>query len=261
METTRRIALAQLDIRAGRMAENLAKIKRTIREHRDMDLIVFPELVLHGHLYSTTSRREVLRVIRGTGRTVTKDVYAYARRFSCRIIFGELYTENGKLYNSALYMDGGHIQRYHKTHVHWTEVFDQGDRLPVFGEGLDTLGILICYDAAFPEAARTLALAGARTIVVIAAIPKHFDRRYVIRRMTSLALDNQAFVIFCNRAGQDYYGNSLVVDPRGNVIAEAGDKEEVLTTLIDLAAVDAWRREEPIYPHRRPELYRPLAES
>ncbi len=259
--TKRQIAVAQLDIRAGEIDANLDKIKRTIREHRSADMIVFPELILHGHLYSTATREEVFRVIRRTKRDVSKEMYAYARRFTCQIIYGELFTENGKLYNTAVYLDGGHIQHYHKTHVHWTEIFDPGDTLPVFGTGLHTTGILICYDMAFPEAARTLALSGARVIVVIAAIPRTFDKRYILRRLTSIALDNQVFVVFANRAGRDYYGGSMVLDPRGDVIALAGEKEEVLRTEIDFASLERWRKEEAIFSQRRPELYRLISDS
>lgn len=259
--TRRQIAVAQLDIRAGEMDANLEKIKRTIRECRSADMVVFPELILHGHLYSMATREEVHRVIRRTKQDVSREMYAYARRFSCRIIYGELFTQNGKLYNSAVYIDGGHIQRYHKTHVHWTEIFDPGDTLSVFGSGLDTTGILICYDMAFPEAARVLALGGARIIVVIAAVPKTFDKRYILRRLTSIALDNQVFVVFANRAGRDYYGSSMVLDPRGDVIALAGEKEEVLRAEIDFASLERWRKEEAIFSQRRPELYRLLADA
>lgn len=260
LTTTRDIAIAQLDIRAGEIDANLAKIKRTIRDHRTADLIVFPELVLHGHLYSMATRREVLGVIRRTKRDVNKEMYAYARRFACRIIYGELYSQEDRLYNTAVYLDRGHIQHYHKTHVHWTEIFDAGDSLPIFGEGPDRLGILICYDSAFPEAARALALSGAQTVVVIAAIPRAFDRRFIVRRLTSIAIENQVFVVFVNRAGRDYYGGSLVLDPRGDLVAEAGEPEEILHAKIDLAEVERWRKEEPIFPHRRPQLYRPLCE-
>lgn len=258
--TQRTITIAQLDIRAGEIDENLHKIKRTIREFRTSDLIVFPELVLHGHLYSMATRQEVLDVIRRTRRDVNKEMYVYARRFACRIIYGELYGEHDRLYNSAVYIDRGRISRYHKTHVHWTEIFDEGDRLAVFGEGPDRLGILICYDSAFPEAARVLALSGAQTIVVIAAVPRTFDRRFILRRLTSMALDNQVFVVFANRAGRDYYGGSVVLDPRGDVVASGGEGEEVLQAKIDLAEAERWRKEEPIFPHRRPELYRAIGE-
>lgn len=256
--TQRRIAVAQLDIRAGQMSANLAKVRRTIREHRSADLLVFPELVLQGHLYSTAPRHEIIRAIQRTRSDVNKKMYAYARRFDCRLIFGELFQEGERLYNSAAYIDRTHIQRYHKTHVHWTEPFDPGDTLPVFGQGSDALGILICFDSAFPEAARVLALSGAQTIVVIAAIPRQFPWRYVLRRLTSIALDNQVFVIFANRAGRDYYGNSIVIDPYGDVVACAGEEEKVLQATIDLEAVTTWRNNEPLSRHRRPELYRSL---
>ncbi|MGH7256326.1 MAG: carbon-nitrogen hydrolase family protein, partial [Nitrospirales bacterium] len=162
-------------------------------------------------------------------------------------------------YNSAVYIDRGRIDRYHKTHVHWTEIFDAGDTFPVFGKGLDTTGILICYDMAFPEAARVLALGGARIIAVIAAVPKSFDERYVRRRLASMALDNQVYVVFANRAGRDYNGHSMVLDPSGDVIAWAGEKEEVLRTEIDFEFLEHWRKEEAIFSQRRPELYRLLA--
>lgn len=257
---TRHIAIAQLDVKAGEMSENFEKIKHTIHAHRDADIIVFPELILHGHLYSSATREEVLRVIRLTPSTVVKEMYAFARRFACRIIFGELYLQGNKIFNSAVYVNGDQIERYHKIHVHWSEIFTPGNALPVFGSGLDTLGTLICFDSAFPEPARVLALKGARMIAIIAAIPRSFDKRYVVRRLTSIALDNQVFVIFANRAGRDYNGNSMVISPRGDIVASAGEKEEILSTEIDLLDVERWRKEEPIFPHRRPRLYKLISE-
>ena len=117
------------------------------------------------------------------------------------------------------------------------------------------IGLLICFDSAFPETARVLALQGAKIIVVIAAVPKTFETKYMHRRMASIALNNQVFCVYTNRAGRNYDGHSAVFDPRGECVAMAGQKEELLSTEINLLDVDHWRCQESVYPRRRPELY------
>lgn len=255
----RNVCLAQIEIKAGKVEENLAKIKRILDENKEADLIVFPELVVQGHLYSTASRAAIEEVLEATPVKMDEDLHAYAEERNCKAIFGEMEELDGKFYNVATYVGKGKIEKYCKTHVHWTETFTPGEELRVFDTALDRLGVLICYDAAFPEAARVLALDGARAIVVIAAVPRSFDVRYMENRMTSMAMSNQVFVLYCNRSGPEFQGNSMLVDPRGNILARAGLEEENLIAGIDLAEVDHWRAEESIYPNRRPELYKSIS--
>jgi len=251
----KRVAVAQIDVDIYRPDLNIAKMKEIIREHREADLIVFPELAVHGHIYSSAPKREILEMIARTPRALEEDLYAFARELDTRVIFGEFDQIDGRLYNLAVYVSRDKVERYAKTHVHWTESFDAGDELRAFDTPLDRIGILICFDAAFPEAARVLALQGAKIIVVIAAVPRTFDVKYMHRRAASIALDNQVFSIFANRVGEGHGGQSAVFNPEGDLIALAGEKEEILAAELNLFEVDVWRMHEAIYAHRRPDLY------
>lgn len=251
----KRIAIAQIDIDIYRPDLNIAKMKEIIQEQREADLIVFPELVVHGHIYSCAPKREILEMIARTPRTMKEDLYAFARDHDTRVIFGEFDLIGDRLYNLAVYVSRDKVEWYAKTHVHWTEGFDAGDELRAFDTPLDRIGILICFDAAFPEAARVLALQGAKIIVIIAAVPRTFDVKYLHRRAASIALDNQVFSVFANRVGVGFAGQSAVFNPQGDCIAVAEEKEEILTTEVNLFEVDIWRMHEAIYAHRRPALY------
>ncbi len=251
----KRVCIAQIDIDGHRPAENISKMKKIIHEHRDADLIVFPELVVHGHIYSSAPREEILEMIERTPAHLKDELYAFAQENDTRVIFGEFDRVGDKIYNLGVYVSRTKVERYAKTHVHWSENFDAGSELVAFDTPLDRIGILICFDSAFPEASRVLALQGAKIIVNIAAVPRAFDIKYLHRRITSIALNNQVYCLFANRAGMNFGGQSAIFDPHGDCVARVGEKEEILVAEIDLLEVDSWRMQECIYPNRRPSLY------
>jgi predicted amidohydrolase len=156
----------------------------------------------------------------------------------------------------ATYVDRHTIQNYAKTHVHWTESFVPGRELKVFETPLAKVGMTICFDAAFSEVWRVLALKGAAIVVNISAVPKEFPVGYMSRRLAGAAVFNQVYVIYANRAGPVFSGHSAVYNPQGETVEKAGRKEAVFEAEIDLEAVSRWRAEEQIFDYRRPLLYR-----
>ena len=117
---------------------------------------------------------------------------------------------------------------------------------------------LICYDIRFPEWVRAHALHGVEAMFIVAEWPiqrlEHWRALLIAR-----AIENQCFVIACNRAGSDpnnkFAGHSMVIGPWGDVIAEGGEGEEILLAEIDLDEVKEARGKIPIFADRRPELY------
>jgi len=107
---------------------------------------------------------------------------------------------------------------------------------------------LICYDLRFPEVFRLAALAGAEVFTVGAnwPAPRALHRRALA---VARAIENQAYVIACNRIGRDphveYAGDSFIVAPSGEVIAEAGDAERVISVELDRAELLRWRERFP----------------
>ena len=114
------------------------------------------------------------------------------------------------------------------------------------------LGLMTCYDLRFPELARALVAAGAEALVVPAAWvagPRKVDHWTTLAR--ARAIENTAYVVAVGQPGPRYTGHSIVVDPLGEVLAEAGEKAETLTVTLDRRVVDEARRTNPSLANRR----------
>jgi len=123
------------------------------------------------------------------------------------------------------------------------------------------LGMSVCYDIRFPELYRVLAVRGARVLAVPAAFTAPTTRAHWEPLVRARAIENQCFVVAANQVGRhpgDYEsgGRSLIVDPWGAVLAEAGDRgEAVVVADLDFARQDEVRAKLPLLAHRRPDVY------
>jgi predicted amidohydrolase len=167
---------------------------------------------------------------------------------------------DGPLYNTSLVFapDGTLHAVYRKIHRFG---FDRGEAaLMSAGEQIVTvrhpygvLGLATCYDLRFPELFRLLLDAGAQLLVVPAGWPA---RRLAHWRLLARAraVESQAYVLACGTAGThagvEQAGHSMVVDPWGEVLAEAGPGEQVLTVDLDPARVAATRTDFPVLRDR-----------
>ena len=117
---------------------------------------------------------------------------------------------------------------------------------------------MICYDLRFPELSRRLALEGADVIVVSAQWPRprqdHWRTLLLAR-----AIENQLFVVAANCCGLigklDYFGMSMIIDPKGEVLAEGGGEPCEISAALDYRRIADWRASIPCFNDRRPELY------
>ncbi|WP_028321366.1 carbon-nitrogen hydrolase family protein [Desulfatiglans anilini] len=253
-----RICIAQINYSSENIHRHYERITGIIEAHRSCDLIVFPELILHGHPSFERPEGFLYRKMKVVYSTISRDLYRFVERAGARVIIGELKRKGDDYFNVATYIDGGRIESYVKSHVHWTEHFVPGTRLKVFDSPFGGIGVNICFDAAFSEVWRVLALKGAWIVVNIAAVPGTFPVENMWRRFTGAAVFNQIFVVYANRPGGYFGGYSAVFGPRGERLANAGADEEVFEVEIDPARVIEWRREEDIYANRRPLLYRDI---
>ncbi len=255
------VAVAQVGFVGEDLDEHVGSLKRVIDEHKDADLLVFPELILHGHPSVDRPAGFLYRRSRALYGPASRDIHRFISDRDARVILGEIRRRKERLSNIASYIDRDGSQYYTKTHVHWTEDFVRGRSLRTFDTPLGKVGINICFDAAFPEVWRVLALRGAEVLVNISAVPADFPQTYMHRRMRGAALDNQAFVVYANRPGPEFSGGSGIFDPRGDLMVGTEEDTEVIRTVIDTADLRAWRAEEQIYPNRRPGLYRSLDDA
>ncbi|MBQ0881215.1 carbon-nitrogen family hydrolase [Streptomyces sp. RT42] len=167
---------------------------------------------------------------------------------------------DGTLYNTSLVFspDGDLAAAYRKIHRFG---FDKGEAV-LMGAGRDlvtvrlpetTLGVATCYDLRFPELFRGLVDAGAETFVVPAGWPERRRSHWTLLAQAR-AVENQAFVLACatagTHAGVPQAGHSIVVDPWGEVLAQAGADEEVLTVEFDPAKVARTREQFPALKDR-----------
>lgn len=191
-----------------------------------------------------------------------------ARAHKCHIVATIYELESaGIYYDTAIVIDpsGETVGKYRKAQPAAVQslekiYFRYGSHFPVFRVGEWRVGINICYDTFFPESARCSALNGADLIVVPFAAPEQVLWRDVMR---TRAFDNGVWFAPCNKVGLEgewtFGGQSMIVDPYGEVVVEAGSEaEETLSAEIDLDAVVAARRRYPMFRDRRPDLYHPI---
>lgn len=119
-----------------------------------------------------------------------------------------------------------------------------------------SVGLSICYDLRFPNLYRELALAGAEILVVPSAFTRPTGAAHWHALLRARAIENGAFVIAPGQCGEHpggrtTYGHSLIIDPWGSVLAEAGDEACVLTAEIDLAKVGEVRAQLPVLQHHK----------
>ena len=213
-------------------------------------LIVLPELFNTG--YRVEERDvEMAETIPGPTVDWMKDL---SRRYQVYLVAAIL--EQGKskglVYDTAVLVGPeGLLGTYRKTHLWDAEAvrFTKGDAFPVFQTELGNIGLQICYEVGFPEGARVLTLQGADIILYPSAFGK--ARGYAWKIATrSRALENGAYVIAANRTGTEkevteFGGGSCIVNPWGDVIAEASQDNEVIVSEIDLQEVIDQRRRLP----------------
>ncbi|MFQ5744101.1 MAG: nitrilase-related carbon-nitrogen hydrolase [Acidobacteriota bacterium] len=121
------------------------------------------------------------------------------------------------------------------------------------------LGLAICYDRHFPEQLRALTIGGAEIILSPFAGTTDDPFEGYETEMRGAAFSNGVYIACCNRVGKEplltFAGRSFAVDPAGEVIARAGEEEELLVVEVDRRQVVESRQRRPFLRDRRPELY------
>jgi 5-aminopentanamidase len=260
-----RIGLVQTNPSFGEVAANVARALE-LMDTAQADLWVLPELFCTG--YQFVSREEVRFLAEPIPEGPTsRALVAYATRRGCHIVAGLAEAEGANCYNAAVLAGpSGLVARYRKVHLFSEEKrwFDPGNLpFPVAAAGPAQVGLLVCFDHLFPEAARTLALRGAD---VIAHPANLVMKGYAQLTMRTRALENGVFAATANRVGREargaqalvYTGESQVVSPGAEVLLRlAADREDVGVVKIDPAQA----RDKALNPYndrladRRPGFY------
>lgn len=262
MDAQLRIAVVQMDIAFGAPRTNRDKVARWMERalQHDPDVVVFPEL------WDTAYDLDRLEQIADWEGEETKALLsALAREAGVAIVAGSIAEKRSEgIYNTSFVFSksGEVIAAYRKAHLFRLmdehRHFQAGDSCAVYRIDDVPCATVICYDLRFPEWVRTAALAGAQVLFVPAQWPHprlHHWRQLLIAR----AIENQLYVVGCNRVGTakgaSFCGHSMVVDPWGEIVCEAMQREEILVADVHLDRVTQVRKTIPIYADRRPDLY------
>lgn len=250
----------QFDIAWEDWRANGLKVERLLNDVRPPagSLVALPEMFSCGFSMNV---RKIVDEERGAAGAA---LAGWAARFGCCIVGGQATLgADGYGRNEALAVDNmrGVLARYQKIHPYSpgkeAEHFRAGNEVVTFRAGAFTVAPFVCYDLRFPEIFRIAARRGAQLFVVIANWPTPRVEHWVTL-LRARAIENQAYVLGVNRCGNDPYlaypGRSLIVDFRGNVLADAGDREGVITADIDPAAQAAYRKELPFLDDMRGDL-------
>ena len=260
-----KVSVVQMNMRSLESAANFdraaALIRRAARESAP-DVIVLPETWNTGFMPAG----DLAGASDEDAKAVRARFSPLARELNVNIVAGSVSNKRGgHIYNTACVFDraGACLAEYDKTHPFTPmgehEVYTPGDHLVTFTLDGVRCGLLICYELRFSELWRTLALRGAEVIF----LPAQWTaaRQYHWETLTAArVIENQLFVVSCNACGERdgtvYGGFSRVIDPLGEVLAQGGREEEIVSAELDLACVAPLRARVPVFHDRRPELYR-----
>lgn len=272
-----KIAGVQMDVAFADKTRNLQRMTEALRETKTQGatLTVFPECSLTGYCFA--SLEEAAAQAEPVPGPSVETMAAACRELGVYAVFGLLESDQGRVFNAAVLVGPeGLVGGYRKVHLPYLGVdmfTTPGDRdFAVHQAGDLRVGMNICYDAAFPEAARVLALEGADLIVLPTNWPPGAEctAECIIN---ARALENHVYYIAVNRVGSErgfeFIGNSKICDPSGKLIAQANHRNEtILYAELDPALARnkhvvrvLGKHEIDRFADRHPERYRRIAQT
>jgi predicted amidohydrolase len=270
MKNNFRVALCQMQVVEDK-TQNVAHAAEMIKEAAShADLVILPEM--WNCPYETSLFPEYAEE---KDNSPTLDaVSRAAKEEEVYIVAGSIPERHqGNVYNSSFFFNpqGEIIGVHRKVHLFDIDVAGEisfkesltltaGNKITVIDTELGKIGICICYDMRFPEFLRLMTLQGAQLVIVPGAFnlttgPTHWKPLIQVR-----AVDNQVFMVGVSpardiNASYVAYGHSMVVDPWGTILKEAGTGETIIYSHIDLLMVNKVRDNLPLLQNRRTDLY------
>lgn len=252
--------------------ENLSKAEQLINDaaSRGAEVIVLPEI------FNAPYQTDLFPLYAEPFPGPSTDFLSHAAyKYGVCLVGGSIVEQDsdGRIYNSSFVFDdkGNLLARHRKIHLfdidipgqitfRESDTLAEGKTISIFKYKSICFGLMICYDCRFPELARAAVLEGAQTLIIPAAFnlttgPAHWELL-----MRSRAVDNQVFVAAASPArnpdsSYQAWGHSMVVDPWGTIIKEAGIDEETIFAELDFATLERVRNELPLLKQRRTDIY------
>ena len=256
-----KLSLIQLTV-GSNFKENFEKSKNLIQEclNFNPELILFPECFLYLSNFKKYSIKQ------------NHDSIIYFQRFAkennVNILLGSLPIEdNHNVYNRSLVIDsnGSIISKYDNVHMFdvslknneiykESDTYKSGSKLETFTISGYKFGHSICYDLRFPKLFRYLAKIGSKVIVIPSAFTFNTGKSHWHTLVRARAIENGVFILAPNQCGtnnekRSTYGHSMVVNPWGEIVAEAEDKETIINCEIDLKEVEEIQKSIPVLKH------------
>jgi N-carbamoylputrescine amidase len=282
---TREVTVAATQMRCGAdRARNVARAEALVREAagRGANIVLLQEL-FETVYFCQEQRQELFELAApAAGHPTLERMSALAKELGVVLPVSFFERANMAHYNAVMVIDadGRQLGRYRKSHIPdgpgYQEkfYFNPGDTgFRVWDTAFGRIGVAICWDQWFPEAARALALQGAEILFYPTAIgsepqaPDLDSREHWRRVMQGHAGANLVALVTSNRVGTEatpasriaFFGSSFIADARGAIVAEADRASEgVILARFDLDRLRAERASWGLFRDRRPDLYRPL---
>ena len=258
-----KISIIQLNSILGEKEKNyenvVLKIKEAIKEHPDV--LVLPELFDTG-FFPINNQIELSDC---NGEKTIEFFSNIAKTNSINIIAGSiLNNRNNQIYNSSFIFDrfGNNIASYDKIHLfspmNENKYFSSGEKIVKFNIDNISTGIIICYDLRFPELSRILALRNIDILFVVSQWPG--TRINILHNLLKArAIENQFFVVCANGCGENentrFGGESVIINPLGEILIKASKDEEIITYDIDLSIIKDIRDRINVFNDRRDDIY------
>jgi len=270
MKDNFRIGLCQMKVLDDKML-NLGKaidmIDRAAKE--GVEMVILPEMF---NCPYDTNKFKAYAESRDSSKSI-KAVSMAAKNHGVYLVAGSIpELLDGKIYNSCFIFDrkGQIIDVHRKMHLFDVDIPDiefkesdtitPGNRVTVVDTDPIKIGVAICYDIRFPELFRLMALKGADIMVVPGAFNMTTGPAHWKTTVRARAIDNQTYVAAVSPARNTNlsyvaYGHSIIVDPWGKVIGEAGYGEQIICATIDISYLKNVREELPLLKNRRTDIY------
>ena len=227
-------------------------------------MLEFRRVLFRSEMWSTGFAYKELNTLAARTEGIVEELCELSVRYRMVIVGSQPEPAgDSRVFNTVHVVDNGKVvAKYLKLHLFSLlgedRAFKAGDSWCLADTSIGRIGVIICYDLRFPELSRRLALEGARVICVPAQWPKPRQEHWRTL-LRARAIENQLYLVSCNACGVigklDFFGMSMVIDPKGEVIDDAGEAELEVVAPLSWQAMDEWRAQIPCFADRRPEIY------
>lgn len=270
-----KVAVAQIEVVPLMKDENRAAIERAVvnAAAEGCQLVALPELSNTGFIrpYEASFARTFWEAAEPYGGPLFQSLSALASQHHISIIVGLAVRHpeiTGVLRNmSVLFTADGTRHEHVKVHLPRDEkrYFEEGTSFAVTDIGSGRIGMLVCADLSFPEAARCLALRGAELIVAPMCAPTPKNPKLYSSLAAARAYENQTYILISNRVGSDhgvgFGGGSVIAAPDGTIVATLGIEPDIAVAQIVGSLLLDERLRQTRFRDRRPSTYGSIVQN